>query len=154
MDGKNLWLGAFSVISGAMVISWCGRLDAVPALFPKVVSVIMIVLGFIGISTQIAALIKSADFRKSFANDVLKTVNWTRELRVLPPFFMAIVYAYYFRKVGFILLTPLLIGLIARYLGYKKIPILIGAGIGFTIILYLLFGYFLNVPIPKSPLGL
>jgi len=82
-----------------------------------------------------------------------KKFDWRDEFRLVFPLIMIILYAFLFKPVGFVILTPLLIFAIAYYFGFRKIVLLILVSLGFSVFLYLLFRVFLNVPIPLFPRG-
>lgn len=155
MDTRNLWLGVLGMVLGVVVIVWSADLTWAPAFFPRVVSVVLIVLGAFGAGYQIVLLANDAQQRSSVFREIAngsRRGNWKRELLLLPPLVVAIVYVYFFRKLGFAWLTPPLIVLTAWFLGYRKVWVSILVALGFSVILYVAFRYLLNVPIPRSPL--
>jgi hypothetical protein len=158
LDRRNLWLGLIAIVLGAAVIVWSDELSWAPAFFPRVVSITLIVLGAYAAGHQ--AYLLAADARKR--GTVFREVHegsegngsdgWKRELRLLPPLAIAVVYVYFFRKLGFAWLTPPLIVLTAWFLGYRRLWISILVAFGFSAVLYFAFRFLLNVPIPASPL--
>ncbi len=152
MDRKNFYFGVICIIAGASFIGFSRQLDSVPALFPTVVAALLLGLGIISISPQIILLVARKEARAEFAQSY-RSGSLFNVLRLLPPLVIAIIYTVLFKIVGFLILTPILIISTAWYLGYRKIVVLLIASLGFTLILYLLFGYFLNVPIPLLPRG-
>ncbi len=155
MDTRNLWLGVLGIVLGIIVVIWSAELTWTPALFPRVVSITLIVLGAFGAGHQIVLLATDAQQRGSVFREISTgnwRGNWKRELLFLPPLVIAVLYVYFFRKLGFAWLTPPFIVLIARFLGYRKFWVSILVALGFSVILYVAFRYLLNVPIPRSPL--
>jgi putative tricarboxylic transport membrane protein len=152
MDNRNFWLGLSSILLGLVVLIPSSRLAPMPALFPKVVSALMILLGACAAGTWGLQRIRGSGSGSGVGLfPEASRGNGKRELRVLPPLFIAVLYVFLFKPVGFALLTPPLIGLTAWYLGYRKVLILIAVSVGVTALLYLLFAYLLSVPLPRSP---
>jgi hypothetical protein len=155
LDTRNLWLGVLSIILGVIVIIWSAELTWAPAFFPRVVSITLIVLGAFGAGHQIVLLATDVQQRSSVFRKIStepRRSNWKREPRLLPPLVVAVLYVFFFRKLGFAWLTPPLIVLTAWFLGYKKFWVSVLVALGFSVILYVAFRYLLNVPIPRSPL--
>ena len=152
MDVRNLYLGIISAAAGGAFIAFSGRLDAMPALFPKIVAAGLLLLGLFTFGTQCVLLLMRKEARVEFITGV-KTIGWRKEFKLLPILGAALLYAALFKKIGFVILTPPLIFAVAYYFGYKKKFVLIGVSLGFSLVLYLLFGLFLNVPIPLLPQG-
>lgn len=155
MDTRNLWLGVLGIFLGIIVIVWSADLTWAPAFFPRVVSVVLIVLGAFAAGHQIFLIASDAQQRSSVFHQISTgnwRGNWKRELLLLPPLVIAVVYVYFFRKLGFAWLTPPLIVATAWFLGYRKLWVSVLVALGFSIILYISFRYLLNVPIPRSPL--
>lgn len=155
MDTRNLWLGVIGIILGAIVIVWSGDLTWTPAFFPRVVSITLVVLGAFAAGHQVFLLTADARKRGSMFREVSqgnRRGNWKRELLLLPPLVIAVVYVYFFRKLGFAWMTPPLIVLTAWFLGYRKVWVSVLVALGFSAILYVAFRFLLNVPIPASPL--
>jgi hypothetical protein len=155
LDKRNLWLGVIGIILGTAVIVWSGDLKWAPAFFPRVVSITLIVLGAYAAGHQIYLIIADARRGGSVFREIsegARRSGWKRELRLLPPLVIAVVYVYFFRKLGFAWLTPPLIVLTAWFLGYRRLWISILVALGFSAVLYFAFRFLLNVPIPASPL--
>jgi hypothetical protein len=155
LDKRNLWLGVLGIFLGVIVIIWSADLTWAPAFFPRVVSTTLIVLGAFAAGHQVYLLAADARRGGSAFREISQgngRGNWKRELLLLPPLVSAVLYVYFFRKLGFAWLTPPLIVLTAWFLGYRKLWVSILVALGFSVILYVAFRYLLNVPIPRSPL--
>ena len=141
------------VVLCSLVIIWSASLPATAGLFPKVVSAFMIVFGCVGLAHQMLVL-----RGHGAGSHATRIAIWNpntalrRELRLLPPTLIAVSYVYFFRKLGFVWLTPLLIFATSWVLGYRKAWVLIAVAVGFSAVLYLAFRILLSVPFPTSPL--
>ena len=62
-------------------------------------------------------------------------------------------YALLMPLVGFLYLTPLLLGAVMRILGLERWGWLVGVALGLTVFLYVLFTKALSVPLPPGLLG-
>jgi putative tricarboxylic transport membrane protein len=152
MEVKDLYLGIISLAVGTVFLIFSLQLDVMPAAFPMIISIMLQVLGLMKIGTVTVGLVRQKGLRVEFLSE-MKNVAWRKEMRIVFPLVMAILYAFLFKPLGFIILTPVLVFSIAYYFGYRKIVRLIIISLGFSVFLYLLFGLFLNVPIPLFPRG-
>lgn len=150
MDSRNLWTGAVGVVLGAAVISWSNQLDALPAAFPLVVSVLLVVLGAVTLGKELIVLVRDQSARAQI-RDGFSGIEWQRQVRIIVPLVAAIVYTRFFKVVGFVALTPFLLIGMATYLGYKKIWITTVVGIGATALIYVVFRLLLGIPLPRVP---
>jgi hypothetical protein len=152
MDTKNVYLGAFCIIVGAAFIVFSSALDVMPALFPMIVAILLLGLGVVSLGTQVVLLIGKRSAREAFGKSIRES-DPGASLRLLPPLVVAFLYAFLLKRLGFVIITPILIFVTAYYFGYRRKVRLILVSIGFTGILYLLFGLFLRVPFPLFPRG-
>lgn len=132
---------AFAFISIFMFFS-TGRFpelninDPGPALFPKMLSVILLVLS--------VALLLSAVFKRRKA--VFFEHGWKKVL-----FTVLLLLLYYFSLdiLGFLVSTSLFLIILIRYLEKRNLLHDVAISVGFTFLIYSVFQLLLNVPLPE-----
>jgi hypothetical protein len=112
-----------------------------PTFFPRVLASGLALLAAVLI---IRALLDRSD------RTPLSAVRATRLFGVLG---LTILWALLLPRVGFLLVTPLLLGSVMWTMGLRRWRGLIGVSIGMTLVLYLVFVRGLNVLLPMGPLG-
>lgn len=147
MEYKNVSVGIVSVFSGAFFLFHSSKLDAVPASFPRVIAGLLFVLGVVVLGRFISLQRKGDGTWSSIIVHIRRT-DWVKELGIVPPLVLAILYSVLLMRIGFVISTPLLIGVTAYFFGYRKLKILSIVSMATSVLLYLIFGMFLNVPFP------
>lgn len=148
MDKRNVWVGGIVVVVGALVMIWAREMEQMPAAFPRFVSGLLIALGLVALSQPLVAILGGGRSRTAESSS---PIAWNKELRLIPITLVAIIYTVFFKRVGYLLLTPPVIAFVAWYLGYRKINRLIVSSIGITAVLYILFAVLLRIPVPRVP---
>ena len=150
-DKKDFFSGLFLFALGLFLAFQCRRLSVWSrfgpdeGFFPLVVAIVIL-----GLSLSI--IIKSFHFigtrkerpledQKKEAVDVFRVISYV---------ILMLLYSSLMETVGFLITSPLFLILLMKYIEKQgwKITILVGSGS--IIISYLLFVYFLNVPLPKG----
>jgi hypothetical protein len=115
-----------------------------PAFFPRALAVLLAVAG--------AALIlrtfrgrRAAGEAPGEVGDAPWRLAWT--------LLLCVVYLLGLPHVGFLLLTPVFLGLFTWMLGYRRWRPLVGTAVGTTVVLYVLFATLLRVRLPRGLLG-
>ena len=93
--------------------------------------------------------------KKNIPIDMPATMSWEQLLAVFATLSAAFVYVIAIRYVGYLTITFLFITLSSYWLSihtkvYSKLWIYPAVGIGITVLLYIAFGVFLNVPLPRG----
>ena len=146
---KDFGLGMFSIVLGASVVIYTGQMRSGPAFFPRLVGVIIIILGVI-IAAQSGLKIKKmrkeeTDIAGSTKNPQVKpTFPW----RVIA--ITACLFAYYFlfQVVGYTIPTFLMIFATAVILGYRNWKVLIPTGLITSVGLYYAFTSIFHINFP------
>lgn len=65
---------------------------------------------------------------------------------------LTVVYALLMPRMGFVLATAVLLGVVIWLLGLRRLTVLAAAAVGMTLVLYVVFGRALHVLLPMGPL--
>ena len=112
-----------------------------PTLFPRVLAVVLALLAAVLIGRSLAGRSDPTPLPK---------IRATRLFVILA---LTVVWALLLPPVGFLFVTPLLLGTVMWTMGLRHWRGLIGLSLGMTLVLYLVFVRALNVLLPMGPLG-
>ncbi len=110
-----------------------------PAFFPRILTVLGIVLG-------VLLFVQGAPERKTAADD-------EGNVTALVPAAMLLAYALVLEPLGFLLATPLFLICTFRYLGHPSWAGVFGYSIGVTVVIFALFKYLLDIRLPLGMLA-
>jgi len=112
-----------------------------PGDFPEIVSIGLIICGFI------------LTFQSFFISEKTKKIYSKSSLKdVLILIFVSLLYVYLVKYIGFLYLTPFLMLATMYLFGYKKLPYAIVISVIFTLLVYYVFYGIFKVPLPQFSL--
>lgn len=112
-----------------------------PGDFPEIVSIGLIICGFI------------LTFQSFFISEKTKKIYSKSSVKdVLILIFISLLYVYLVKYIGFLYLTPFLMLATMYLFGYKKLPYAIVISVIFTLLVYYVFYGIFKVPLPQFSL--
>ncbi|WP_319477206.1 tripartite tricarboxylate transporter TctB family protein [Marispirochaeta aestuarii] len=119
--------------------------DVGMAFYPRVLSVLIIVLSFIVIFQGIT--------RKETETESTGTLFYTEDngvRRVVLLILATLIYPYLLQYAGFLILTPVYLGFLMWVIGAGKLPRILLLSVLTTVLIYVIFQRMLKIPLPTG----
>lgn len=138
---REMIIGICSILVGVVVLVLSRSMPATPAMFPRLLSAAIIILGVFQIA---AGMTLTAEGAKRNPSSQRAFVVFVEILGIF------LLYLLLFETAGFIVASIVLTFGLSAVLGYRRLGSMCMTAVGVTVFLYLVFGKFLGVPLPMG----
>ncbi len=132
----TLAMPAFLLVAGVLILLSTLSMEPELGVFPRIVSILMIVVALFDIVFEL----RKQDIKNPFRN--------SRVLMSMVYLLVLVAYTYALPKVGYIISTILVSFYTMYVLGYRNWNNMIISAVGITAVSFLIFGILLKVPLP------
>lgn len=142
---KGNWIySTLMVLVAIFFFVFSANFEGNARLWPKLFSIILILLS--------TGLIIETTIKAKHHKQKVNTMNLRKNLYVIYIAIIMLIYLLIMRIIGFLVLTPIFVGIVLWILNYRKVKTIILLSTTFTIAILIVFQFMLNIPLPQGVL--